>query len=240
MGSPEEAAEAREILAAIRAGYNVESSSPKGVAALRQRYNQLPEPLKAQIRTDVWQLKELQALSRALQHFAPLLGKRRGNSKNNQIPQQVISVSKLHESATENSPAGRLDGDKQEKTEGEYFPQARNFSLFAAGTNCTSSGFNNPQHLEATAVHELAHGLLGYRLIDFVKEVGYWTDAVDDPAAKAGEEPPITPYAGRNPGEDLTETVKYFFMKPDALQRQCPKRYEFMKKEVASWHASHE
>ncbi len=89
-------------------------------------------------------------------------------------------------------------------------------------------------------MHELAHGLLGYRLVDFVKAVGYWTDAVDDPAGKAGEEEPITPYGHKNPAEDLAETVKYFFMQPQVIHDRCLKRYEFMVKEVASWHASHQ
>ncbi len=130
VNSEQEAAEARGILAAIESEATVEVSSQKGVAALRQRYDQLPEALKAQVRTDVWQLKELRALHRALLHFAPLLGQQRKESNARSIPQQVISVSKLHESATENSPMGRLDGNEEKRTAGVLPPRPKFLPFF--------------------------------------------------------------------------------------------------------------
>ena len=197
----------------------------------------MPEAQKAKVQTDAWELKEIEALNRALAHFAPLLGQRRAESSQKDIPQQVTTFSKLHETITDNSPTGHPDGNELSKAGGEYFSQARNVSLLSAGTNKTSFGFNNEQQLEGTAIHELAHGLLGYRMLDFTKAVGYWQDPLVDRSTASGGERSITPYGGTNPDDDLAETVRYFFMKPEVLKQKCPKRYEFMQAEVASWNA---
>lgn len=237
VSSQQEAEEARTLLGSIQLDYGVQVSSQKGLEALRQQYDQLPAPVKAQLRTDVWQLKELRALQRALAHFKPLLGQQRIASGHGGIPQQVISISKLREAATQNSPTGKLDGDERNKTSGEFFSQGRNFSLFSAASRQTVDGLNNDESLEATASHELAHGLLGYRLVDFVSAIGYWQDAFDT-LSRPGAEKPITLYGESAPAEDLAETVKFYFVNRAKLQDRCPKRFEFMRREVATWNAT--
>lgn len=235
VNSPEEAAEAQAIISAIRNEYGIDISSQKGVDGLRQQYDQVPPAVKNQVRTTEWQLKELRAIRRSLQHFAPLLGKEREKSTSQAIPQQVISMSKLTEAVTNNIPEGQLDGHNLRRTNGEYFPEARNVSLFSAATNNSIDGMSNEKSLEATLVHELAHGLLGYRQVDFVAAVGYWTQGWPPKAIEGAERPP-TPRAHTSPDEDLAESVKWFFTKRQSLSDNCPKRYEFLKNEVDSWH----
>jgi hypothetical protein len=235
VNSPEEAAEAQAIIATIRHEYGIELSSQKGIDGLRQQYDQVPAAVKNQVRTTEWQLKELRAIRRSLQHFAPLLGKQREKSATQAIPQQVISMSKLTGAVTDNAPDGHLDGKDVKRTNGEYFAQARNVSLFSAATGNSIDGMSNEKSLEATLVHELAHGLLGYRMVDFVASVGYWTTGWPPKAIEGAERPP-TPRGYKSPDEDWAESVKWFFTKRQSLSDNCPKRYEFLKNEVDSWH----
>lgn len=237
--SAKETTRAQTLMTHMQSEYGIEVSSATGVASLLQQYDKVPEAQRSQIRTETWQLKELEALNRAMARFAPLLGKRREESRDRDIPQQVTTASKLHEALTSNGPTGHVDGNEMKKAAGEHFTQGRNISLFASGTNRPDleAHFSNEQNLEATAIHELAHGLLGHRVLDFAKAVGYWNDPLNDVSTRVGGEQAMTRYGATNPDEDLAESVKFFFMNPKKLKEKCPDRYDFIEREVASWNA---
>ena len=142
----------------------------------------------------------------------------------------------------EDSENGALD----DTTMGEYFESSKNFTMFTAGTDTTIDfAGDNAKQLEGTAIHEIAHGVMLYALADFVKQIDYW-DSEYMASGKAGAEAPITPYGGSNAGEDLSETVMYYFVEPATLKagkgqpagtvgNPCPKRFAFVEKTVKAW-----
>lgn len=236
VASAEEEKEANLLINNIKNGYGIDVSSTSGVEAIKAQYDHVPEIVTKQLATKQWELKELRAVSKALAHYAPILGKNREQSSRKGEGQEVTSVSKVDQAIDSNSASGQLDTS----TLGEYFRGDKNFGMFSAGTNLMggpSIGVfkDNETNLEANATHELAHGLLKYKLDDFIKDSGgYWVSLrVKSNAADA--EAPITSYGQTSASEDLSETAKYYFIEPETLKTQCPKRYDFIKKIVESW-----
>jgi hypothetical protein len=224
-------AEAARIIADIKARYGVEISSLKSVAAVRDHYDAPPEAVRRSVRTDAWQFRELVALERALAHFAPILGDRRPHSTRKGADQEVTSAGKGEQSITKNTAAGTLDPD----TLGEFFKESKNFTMFEPGERSTIDfPGDNAKQLEATAVHEIAHGLMKYAIDEFMAATEFWTDE-DTKSGKAGAEAPPTPYGQKNAREDLSESVMMYFVAPKRLSDPCPKRFAVLEKIVLAW-----
>lgn len=228
--SKAEAQHARRIQKTLRETYGIQVDSASGVDAIKARYSRVPDTELDKLKTREWEYKELVALERALAHFAPVLGAQRAESTLAGADQEVTSVSKVDQAIDRNSPRGTLDTD----TLGEYFEEAGNFSMFTAGTDKTVEFSSNDKELEGTAVHEMAHGLMSSYQADFVASMDYWTDEYTA-SGKAGAEAPPTGYGQTNAGEDLSETVMYFFVEPAALASKCPARYAWTRRVVDSW-----
>jgi hypothetical protein len=236
VASAEEEKEATGLIDTMKSVYGVDVSSTKGVEAIKAQYDQVSESVIKQLKTKQWELKELRAVCKALAHYAPILGSKREQSSRKGEGQEVTSVSKVDQAIDSNGASGQLDTS----TLGEYFRGSKNFGMFSAGTDLmgdSSIGVfkDNETNLEANATHELAHGLLKYKLDDFIKDSGgYWV-ALRVKSGAADAEAPITPYGQKSASEDLSETAKYYFIEPETLKTKCPKRYEFVKKVVESW-----
>lgn len=232
VNSAEEERQASEIIAELKDKYGVEVSSTTGLGAIKREYDEVTKEVTDKLQTKCWEMKELIALRKALQHFAPILGRNRQTSSRRDVAQEVTSVSKIDQAIDTNAPTGKLEHN----TNGEYFKKSQNFAMFSAGTTMVSDFAmdrrNNDKDLEGLAVHELAHGLFANNLESFIAASGYWKSQF-----RVGTmlEFPITDYAKRNADEDLSETVKYYFMDPGMLQDKCPRRFQFVKEVVENW-----
>jgi len=233
--------EARRIIQDIKDKYGIDISSHSGINAIKKDYPSVPDAVKNSLKTKEWKFKELQALEKALAHFAPILGANRKSSSREFDDQEVTSTSKVDQAIDMDDPSGVLDNDSL----GEYFESSKNFSMFTAGENAKGEFGDNAKELEGTAVHELAHGLLKYALPDYVKALDYWTDE-DTKSRKKGAEAPITKYGAENASEDLSEAVMYYFLEPETLKKgkgkpdgkpgnPCPKRYALIETMVKNW-----
>jgi hypothetical protein len=129
----------------------------------------------------------------------------------------------------------------EDKTLGEYFPEAQSFALFEPAPG----GPNEVGAVEHKAVHEIAHGVFAPQLDAFMKMTGYWKRKLVKSRKRNAEGPPDG-YADTNASEDLAQSVMYFFTDPERLKKgrgrpkgtwgnPCPKRYEFIKRIVGGW-----
>jgi hypothetical protein len=240
--SDAEEKEAEQIIDEMKNKYGVTASSVSGVKAIQKDYSSAPESVRKALKTIAWKMKELRAVSRALAHYAPILGKARKLSSRRDVAQEATTVSKVAQAIDEDSPSGVLDTT----TLGEFFSSSKNFSMFKAGTNSTVDFADNNKQLEATAIHEIGHGLMEYALGDYIAGLEYWTNR-NTKSGKAGAEAPITKYGAKNAAEDLCEALMYYFLEPKTLLdgkgaakgtpgNECPKRYALIDGFVTGWH----
>jgi hypothetical protein len=238
-----EAAEVRRIIESIQDDFGIDVFSAAGVAAIKERYTNVPATVADSLKTRLWKLNDLRSLKRALAHYAPILGQERAASTRAKFDQEVTSTSKVEQGIDKDTVTGVLNPVDL----GEYFKESKNFSLFKA-TETSSMG------PEEVATHEGAHGLLAYARAGFVSMFKYWksselanADPVTRIANKSVEAPP-TFYGGKSASEDLSETARFFFVKPARLKdgetpakpkgtpgNPCPGRFGFMEKLVEAW-----
>ena len=239
-----EEAEAAQIIADIKDVYGIEISSLKSIEAIKKHYDKPAQSVRDSLAADTWEFRELVALKRALAHFAPILGERRKHSTRKGDDQEVTSAGKVEESIDVNTATGALDPN----TLGEFFKESKNFTMFEPGeTSTVDFPGDNAKQLEATAVHEIAHGLMKYMINDFIAATGYWTDETTK-SGKAGAEAPPTPYGDKNAREDLSESVMLYFVDAKRLLdgngaaagspgNACPQRHAAIEKAVNAWTA---
>lgn len=233
--------EATAIIKQLSSEYGISVSSLAGVKAIKKDYTRAPAAVKKKLKTIAWKMKELRAVSRALKHYAPILGARRRSSTRADVAQEATSVSKVDQAIDVDAPTGVLDTT----TLGEFFTDSKNFSMFTAGTDNSTVFGDNDTELEATATHELGHGLMEYTLPDYVAALDFWTDQFTA-SGKAGAEAPITAYGATNAAEDLCEALMFYFIEPEKLLKgrgqakgtpgnPCPTRYWLIDKFVRGW-----
>jgi hypothetical protein len=240
VSSLEQKRDAERIAAALPKDFGVTLDSFATRHAAREQYSargDLDERVRA---TDVapWEYKELAAIEAALKHYAPILGDARKRSKRAKLPQEVVNVGKLTVAADDDpsKPA--------EHTEGQYFRDSKTYAIFNPGPDSLS--LTDPKALERTATHEIAHGVFASELDDFMRMTGYWKKKLLKSGADGAEAPP-DPYADTNAGEDLAQSVMYFFVDPKRLKdgdghsppgrwgNPCPKRFAWVKRKVEQW-----
>lgn len=231
VNSKEEAEEAAKIIKAIKDDYGIDINSKASMEAIKKDYTNVPTAILDQLNTTAWEYKELVALRDALKTFSPILGDKRKTSSRSGVGQEVTTVGKVDQAIDDNQATGQLDTT----TFGEYFDSSTNFTMF---TTLTDSEYDftgdNQKQLKGTAAHEIAHGLLEYKLADFVANMDYWLDKKTT-SGVAGAEAPITNYGGTNASEDLSEAIMYFVAEPATLKSKCPKRHKFIEDTIKSW-----
>jgi hypothetical protein len=208
--------DAKRIIKDVWTKYGVEVSSIKSLKALKSRLTKAPEAEIKKLKTRPWLYKELAAVERALAHFGPVLGKARATSTRKGEDQELVSVGKLEEKY------GVKEGAYAWKPTvmGEYYrePELRNFAMYKHGETATPDfPGNTSKQMEATAVHEIAHGIFRYAIPQFVRKLDYWLDE-DTPTKIVGAEAPPTSYGTTNAREDLSETVMLYFVDRKRLQ----------------------
>lgn len=237
--------QAAQIVADIQADYGIEVSSIKSVKAIKSRHSDASADVLKKAVTRPWLFKELKAIKRALKHYAPVLGGQRKFSSRDKAPQEVVSVGKA-EVAILGSGAATAP---KPTVMGEYFREddLRNFAMYKHGETATPDFPGDiDKQMEATAVHEIAHGIFRYAIPDFIAASdGYWLDETTK-SGKAGVEAPPTSYGQTNAREDMCETVMLYFVDAKRLEKgngaaagaagnPCPKRYALIDKLVTEW-----
>ncbi|MET9634625.1 hypothetical protein ABZX92_45000, partial [Lentzea sp. NPDC006480] len=89
-----------------------------------------------------------------------------------------------------------------------------------------------PDLFESDKDAEYLAAELSEHLPAFNDEVGAWTA---DGWPNFRNERPITQYGATDPAEDLAESVKYYFLDPQALRERAPQRFAFLDSLVQSW-----
>lgn len=230
VSSEDEAKEAKRIFKDIKDNYGIEIDSPAGIEAIKKNYPKAPAAVKAKLKVAVWKYRELVAIEKALAAYAPILGSDRADSSRKGIAQEVTSISKIANAIDTNDPSGKLDTT----TLGEYFGDSKNFSMFISGEKSKIDFKDNKVQLQATAIHEIAHGLLKHEVGGYASALEYWKD-VSTKSGKKGAEKPITKYGRTNASEDLSEAMMFYFVKTARLKKKCPKRFALIKTMVESW-----
>lgn len=229
VASEAEAKDAKRIITEMKDKYGITVDSSAGVKAIKKDYTDAPQGVRDGLKTKRWEYKELQALEKALKHFAPVLGGQRAKSSRSGKKQEVKTISKVAQGIDEDTEDGELDTT----TMGEYFKSSGNLSLFKAGTDSTVDFEDNMKQLEGTAVHEMAHVMFGVKESNWAAKLAYWTDVDTKSGADGAEEPP-TAYGKTNAGEDLAESTMMYFVAPGEMDA-CPERKKLLKGYVAEW-----
>ncbi|CAN5482398.1 hypothetical protein BH20ACT2_BH20ACT2_03730 [soil metagenome] len=226
----EDRARATTIITTVKADYGITFSGDKARSGIKTSYSQAPKKVREAVEVGAWQMKELEAVYRALAHYAPILGAKRKSSARGKDSQEVQYIGKVKQAIDTNSSTGVLD----DTTMGEYFSKSKALGLFDAGTDSTEDFSDNLKQLEATAVHEMAHGLFGHEVAGWAKEFEFWEDRKTE-SGKAGAEAPPTEYGETNADEDLCESVMFYFVEEQRLSASSPLRHAYVKKLVEAW-----
>jgi len=234
----DEKAEAARIIRVAWQKYGIKVSSARSLVASHGHYkgDADADALDA-IRASTWKLDELQALELALAHFAPILGDERKRSTRSGAGQEITSAGKLTQSV---DPVGKADT----KTLAEAFTDSKNISVYNASDAGTTDFATHSEELVGTTIHELAHGLMDYALDDWKKALDFWED--EFPSRKPRAEAPLTQIGVGGPGEDLSESVSFYFLEPATLKggkgkangevgNPCPMRFALVDKFVKAW-----
>jgi hypothetical protein len=237
--SKAEREDAERIIKEMKSKYGVTFDSIAAQATTRKHTSDRGEGTEATLKAvdrAPWEYEELKAIERALKYFGPVLGDARKQSSRASTPQEITTVGRLN-TAPDDDPA-----KPEDSTRGQYFPEAQTFAFFNPGPETDTS----PAAMEQKAVHEIAHGVFEPQLEAFMKMTGYWKQKYVRSRDKQAEGPPDG-YGDENAGEDLAQSVMYFFTDPERLKQgrpgrtqgtwgnPCPRRFEWIKNIVGGW-----
>ena len=229
--SAAEETEAKTIITTIRDTHGIAVDSLKAATATKDAYQNAPQKARDKIKAIPWRMKDLRAVERAVEHYAPILGKARATSRRSKAAQEATTLGKVNTSITEDTKKGRIDPG----TLGEYYDTDRAFAIYKSSETNTPDFANVEKQIEATTTHELAHGLMYYFIHDFMRATGgYWRDQ-DTKANKKGAEKPPTTYGRKNAREDMCESVMLYFCDEKRLKKKCPKRHAAIDAAVKAW-----
>jgi hypothetical protein len=232
--SDAEESEAKTIITTIRDTHGIAVDSLKAATATKDAYKNAPKKAVDKIKAIPWRMKDLRAVKRAVEHFAPILGKARATSTRSAANQEATTLGKVNTSITEDTKKGKIDPD----TLGEFYSGDRTFAIYKSSESNREDFSSVEKQIEATTTHELAHGLMYYMINDFMAATGgYWLDEdtkATGKSAKKAEKPP-TAYGRTNAREDLCESVMLYFCDEKRLKRKCPKRHAAIDKAVKAW-----
>lgn len=152
--SEEDAAEADQIIASIALNYGITIDGGELVKATRATYSEAP-PTELKIKKRYWNLRELRAVEKACEFFAPILGGARAKSPRRSVAQDVTAFGKATTSLSDSSKKGKA----AKLTYGEAFDEAKTVGIYqSAEHNRTFAGYPDvDRNLEWICIHELGH-----------------------------------------------------------------------------------
>lgn len=222
---------ARSIIDDIALKYGISVDSLKGVKATKDHYAKAPQAERDKVAALPWHIRELVAVKKALDHYAPILGKTRVRSTRNLATQEVNTLGKVNTSITTNTASGAADPG----TLGEFYRSERTFAIYRSSeTSTVDFPGNVDKQIEATTTHEIAHGLMYYMIGSFMSATDFWLDE-NTKSGTAGAEAPPTKYGNTNAREDLCESVMFYFVDEARLKASCPKRHAAINAAVDAW-----
>lgn len=238
VSSPAEQRDAERIVKELKNKYGVVLDSIAARRTTRAEYAKrdgLSDDQLKGVDTAPWEYKELVALELAMKHFAAILGDARRKSGRASSPQEIDVFGKLNK-APDDDPK-----HPESRSEGEHFSN-RTAVLYPSDHDLSDA---DPTFLERHATHELAHGVFAPQLRDFMKVSGYWSEKYVKSGTRDAEAPP-TSYGRQNAGEDLAESVSWYFIDGELLRKggrskggydisACPKRYALIRQIVRGW-----
>jgi hypothetical protein len=238
VNSDGERKDAERIITEARSKYAITFDSVASRRAVREHYgvgrSVTDEGIKA-TQLEIWDYQELKAFEAAFKHFAPILGDARRRSARAGTPQETSTVGKLTIASDD------TDTSEESRARGEHIPESRTSVLYRPDKDLSVT---DPHYFEMHATHELAHGAFAPQLDAFMKATGWWEHL--RVRTYKGEAPPDT-YANTDAGEDIAQSVAYYFVDPERLKKgdgkhdpgipgnPCPKRYAFIRKIVGGW-----
>lgn len=222
---------AKAIVDEIATKYGISVDSLKGAKATKDHYAKAPAAERAKIAAIPWHFRELVAVKKALDHYAPILGKARKHSTRKGATQEITALGKVNTSITRNTASGVADPN----TLGEFYGSDSTFAIYKSSETSTEDFPGDvDRQIEATTTHEIAHGLMTYMIDAFMAASGYWLDQ-DTKSGKADAEAPPTNYGKTNAREDMAESVMLFFVDEARLKTSCPKRHAAIQAAVDGW-----
>jgi hypothetical protein len=224
---------AKSIIDTVSATYRISVDSLKGVKATKDHYANAPQAERDKIAAIPWHIRELVAVKKALDHFAPILGQARSYSTRGAAAQEISTLGKVNTSITKNTAAGVADPD----TLGEFYGSSSTFAIYQSSETSTEDFPGDvDKQIEATTTHEIAHGLMHYMIDSFIAATGFWLDEDTKSGTSDAEHPP-TDYGNKNAREDLSESVMLYFVDEARLKSSCPKRHAAIREAVTLWAA---
>ena len=124
--SAAEETEAKTIITTIRDTHGIAVDSLKAATATKDAYSNAPKKARDKIKALPWRMKDLRAVKRAVEHYAPILGKARATSKRSTAAQEATTLGKVNTSITEDTKKGRIDPG----TLGEFYDTDRTFAIY--------------------------------------------------------------------------------------------------------------
>ena len=129
-----EETEAKTIITTIRDTHGIAVDSLKAATATKDAYQNAPKKARDKIKALPWRMKDLRAVKRAVEHYAPILGKARATSKRSKAAQEATTLGKVNTSITEDTKKGRIDPG----TLGEFYDTDRAFAIYKSSETNTA------------------------------------------------------------------------------------------------------
>ncbi|HWO68260.1 MAG TPA: hypothetical protein VNO31_50330, partial [Umezawaea sp.] len=203
--------EARQVMADITEKYGIEVDSTASATAVKESHPGATPANLDKVKARKWDPKELKGLQDALTHYEPILGAAREGSTRAGHPQELTNVGAVSRAIKGTSPFLLATG--------EYIASHNAFNIYPMAMVGNSFG-GGAKEVEATATHELAHGLLKYALPEYTTKFGTW-DADGKPVLAAGAEPP---YKGtKDAADDFKESIKSHVLATSTFADTAPK-----------------
>ncbi|MDX2703889.1 hypothetical protein PV350_13610 [Streptomyces sp. PA03-6a] len=186
-----------ELKQRIEEEFGISLNSVAGVEAVKHLNRDAPDDVLEQVQPQQWTLSQLKELHAALTHFAQILGSNRMNSSRRSKVQEVRIVGLVNWGVRNKRIARDLAG--------QYFSSVRLVNLYGGVLNDVGA-------FEEAAIHELAHGLVGYAQKEFIDK--FWSgveEVVFLDGAKAV-----------NPHQDFEFSFALYLKNPDTMDRDYP------------------
>ncbi|MEO6083245.1 MAG: hypothetical protein ABIQ18_09070, partial [Umezawaea sp.] len=203
--------EARQAMADITEKYGIEVDSTASATAIKESHPGASQANLDKVTARKWDPKELKGLQDALTHYEPILGAARENSTRAGHAQELTNVGAVSRAIKGTTPFLLATG--------EYIASHNTFTIYPMAMIGNSFG-GGAKEVEATATHELAHGLLKYALPEYSTKFGTW-DADGKPVLAAGAE---RPYKNtKDAADDFKESIKSHLLGGSTFAETAPK-----------------
>jgi hypothetical protein len=222
VANDDELKEARRIYAKIKKAYGVTLDSSTALATYEKRAGTDRLPFPTEVKS--WTLQELRAIDEALGYFEPLINE--DARKLGRPHPERIGRAQFRVPTSPNPLLQQAEPDLGGQNFGD------DIVLFNALSRSPSSAVR-------TIVHELGHNVFGSLTSEFLQHLPYWKDFSThvDLEKMGGDndlipglteglfEPPMRGYGSKNVGEDIADSVMFYFLDPVEFKRQCPRRF---------------